>query len=505
MSRPGFVIEVDDRAPALLTLSGQQLGLRRLGIGTQVVYPAEATPSNNPLQLVDAALEAPSGGETLAERLSPETRLTLVVLDDERVRPRMRFDVRRGIVERVLEVAARAGVDDVAIVIAGGLNKRWSPYDITRVLGDRVATSFQPDGRIESHDITAPDLVALGEVDGHEVRCNRRVAESDLVVTIGAQFGSASFCPISSGLADVATLRRLGGVDPATPFATAVRDLFVDRLPVFSVQAVLGQPYLGGLLRYAWQREWEWTFPDQMAFAAARQLGALAPKVAGRLLHATPVADYAVLDVLGGDPASTFQQAEGVWQAANTVPIPKQADVVVTSVWGGSFDDGDPVGSPINAAQHALVRRMGSHLERPYGREGAVAIAFHPLVPRFSNRRQSSASDFFAQVLPTTVDPAHMQEFEEAACQDQWYVDLYRKQFADHPLRTFQSWYRVRAATERFADVIWVGGNRRTADLFGHRAATTYADALEIASDKVGRTPVISYLHAPGLPLGDVR
>ena len=142
---------------------------------------------------------------------------------------------------------------------------------------------------------------------------------------------------------------------------------------------------------------------------------------------------------------------------------------------------------------------------KPYTHEGGVAIAMHPLQPRFSNRRQSSASDFFAKVLPQTLTPSEMGEFEQAACADQWYIDLYRKQFADHPLRTFHYWYRVCEASEQFADVIWVGGNRLTADLFGHRAATTYADALEIASDKVGRNPAITYLHGPGLPLGDVQ
>ena len=98
-----------------------------------------------------------------------------------------------------------------------------------------------------------------------------------------------------------------------------------------------------------------------------------------------------------------------------------------------------------------------------------------------------------------------MADFEERACADEWYVDLYRKQFADHPLRTFQTWYRVAEATRSLGDVIWVGGNRRTADLFGHRAASTYADALEIASNTVGREPSITFLHGPGLPLGDVR
>ena len=36
-----------------------------------------------------------------------------------------------------------------------------------------------------------------------------------------------------------------------------------------------------------------------------------------------------------------------------------------------------------------------------------VLIAFHPLRNRFSNRRQSSAADFFAKVLPATSLNSH--------------------------------------------------------------------------------------------------
>lgn len=505
MSRPGFVIEVDEKTPALLTLSGQQLGLSKLGLGTQVVYGAEATPSTDPMSLIDSALAAPNDGVAFAERLKADTKLTIVVVDDERPRPRMRFDIRQSILERVLEVAAKQLVDDVAIVIAGGLHKRWSAFDITRALGDRVATSFQPDGRIESHDVTATDLVEIGQVDGHPVKINRRVAQSDVVVTIGTQFGRGGASPFTSSILDVDTLRRVGGATPDEAFIDGVHSTVLGALDVFAIQAVLGQPFFPGLLHFAGEREWEWSLADRMSFAAVRQLGALMPKSAGRRFHGTPVADYSVVDVVSGEPTKVFSEAAAVWVAANVVELPKQSDIVVTPVWGGGFDEGDACGSPINAAHHALVRRIGATMGKPYAHERGVAIAMHPLTPRFSNRRQSSASDFFAKVLPQTLTPSEMGEFEEAACADQWYVDLYRKQFADHPLRTFQYWYRVYEASEQFSDVIWVGGNRLTADLFGHRAATTFADALEIASDKVGRHPVVTYLHGPGLPLGDVQ
>jgi hypothetical protein len=54
-------------------------------------------------------------------------------------------------------------------------------------------------------------------------------------------------------------------------------------------------------------------------------------------------------------------------------------------------------------------------------------------------------------------------------------------------------------------DVIFIGGDRSTTSRLGFRAASSLADALEMARDTVGRNPQISYLHAPPMVLADVR
>ncbi|MFT3886855.1 MAG: lactate racemase domain-containing protein [Arachnia sp.] len=502
MSRPGFVLEVDDKTPPLMTMSGSDLRLDRFGVGTRVVYTPDAERSSDPVALIDAALSAPSGTAPLAARLTPSTKLTLLISDAQAL-PAPWFDPRRTLAERVLEAAARAGVDDVELVIANGVGQRWSGSRVTEVLGDRVATSFLPDGLVASHDVTADDLVEVGQVDGHPVRVNRRVAESDLVVVIGVRAAYADRCPLSSGITDAATVERLGTAGPA--FADGVRDLLRGAADTFSLIAVLGQPLLGRPLRFVSKREWEWNAGDRLSYAGARQLAAALPRQGAQLLHGGPRADYAVIDVVGGEYAAAQAESRLVWQAANAVEVRGQADVLVTSVWGAAIDPSDPVGSPLSAAGHALVRQAGSHLGTPYTRDGGVLIALHPLRNRFSNRRQSAAADLFAKILPVTTDAAEIAERFAPSLQDEWYLDLYRKQFADHPLRVFQEWAAIAEATARYANVIWVGGDRRSAAVLGHRAASTYADALEIASDAVGTAPSITVLRGAGLALGDVR
>lgn len=506
MSRPGFVLEVDDKTPSLLTMSGASVRLERLGVGTRVLYPADPVPSADPVALIDAALESPVGADPLPSQLGRDTKFTIVVLDDRQPEPRMRFDVRRSILERVLEHAARAGVDDVRIVIASGLNRRWSHSDISAILGDRVATSFIPDGLIESHDVTDPDMVTLGEVDGVPVRFNRRVAASDVVVTIGVTSDHRGNCGFLTGLTDVATINRLSGLGADGDTVELIRDLVQGKVPHFAVTAVLGQPLLGTSLSFLNKREWEWRLSEQLAFAAARQFVAALPKQGPQKLFGTPKADYAITDLVGGDPATVRQHAREAWQAANSVEVGGQADILSTSVWGANFDHGNPVGSPINAAHSALIDQAGSHSGTPLVRDGGVLVARHPLLPNFSNRAQSASADLFAKVLPKTLDPVEIAaEHEAAAIEDPWYTNLYRQGFAHHPLQVFHTWYSVHAVTARLGDVIWVGADRRSAAVLGHRAASTFADALEIASNVVGAQPNITHLHGPGRALGVVR
>jgi hypothetical protein len=53
MTRPGFVLEVDERTPPLLFHHGEGFRLEKLPLGTRVVYPPEALPG---LRDVDGAI-----------------------------------------------------------------------------------------------------------------------------------------------------------------------------------------------------------------------------------------------------------------------------------------------------------------------------------------------------------------------------------------------------------------------------------------------------------------
>lgn len=504
MTRPGFVLQVDERTPDLVTLSGSRVQLQRFPLGTQVVYPPDSMPSSDPVPLIDSSLAAPMGSDPLQARLRPGMKLTIVVGSIDPVQPRMRFDIRRSIVERVLEHAARAGVDDVALVIAAGLSPRWSAKDVVAALGDRVAASFLPDGLIHSHDVTSRELVEIARVDDHPVLMDQRIVDSDLVVVVDVCHGRRSGCVLATGATDVGTINRIAGLHGSAAARAAVSRAIEEAVATFAVSAVLGQPFMRQPLSFLNEREWEWRLPEQLAFAAARQFVGLMPVQGSHWLYASPRADYELLDIVSGSPSEVIPQATDVWQAANAVSV-ETADTVITSVWGSSVDPGDPIGTPISAAHHALVDRVGNHGTHPLVRDGGVVIAFHPLTRVFANRLQSPSSDFFDKVLPETRDPEEINlRYEPKALVEDWYLKLYREHHAHHPLAVFHSWYAIQEVASRLSEVIWVGGSRESAAVLGHRAATTLADGLELARELAG-TGRITYLHGPGRATGECR
>lgn len=500
MSRPGFTLDVDERTQPLLVAQGTRLRLERFGLGTHVVYPGDGRPVGDPTPLVAAALASPLGTAPLAAQLHAGMALTIVVGDLGSPRPRMGSDVRRHLVEQVLVLAAAAGVDDVAVLCANGLAKRPSDAELTDVVGERVVRSFASTGGLLSTDATDPAYIDLGVIDGHEIRLHPRIAASDLVVNIVVTSSwSTSAGRQLVALTDVATLDWALGLETSSDRVSAVIGLVEASVATFTLDAALGEPVLPDAVSFLGRREWEWRVRDQVAFATARQALAVAPKQAIARLFSDLAAGYPVLGVAGGARDQVHASMSTVWTNAVAVQGPPASDVGVVNVWRKGSLHADPASDPLGAAHHAVAEQPslveGGQLVRP----GGVLVGFHPLSNRFSSRTNSVGADFFAEVLPASTDPTEIRAtFQDRFSTDPWYGELYRGRHGHHPLLTFHRWYATARAAATYADVVWVGADRRSAELMGFRAASTYADALEIASGHVGRTPSITVLHGGG-------
>jgi hypothetical protein len=496
VSRPGFALEVDERTPPTLVRSASDVRLERFSLGTQIVYPPDGQPWGDAVAATAEALASPIDGKSSPSRLWAGMRLTITFADISVLTPPAADDPRRAVVEQLLTAAAEAGVDDVVLIAATGLRRRLGPEDMRRLLGERVSRSFASDPRLTSHDASDDSaLLTIGESEGVQIRFNRRVVESDLVIHVSVVTGAehAGWDEFTSGLASAETIDLAYGWNGD---AAPVRQVVADRVDVIGVAVVLGQPSYSGPVRFVSAREWEWSLKDQAAYLASRRALATAPGP-GRALpvRARPVA-YPVLAVFAGRSTRSAHPRRRRSPAEQCITVKGSADVLVTGVppVHAAAPDGD--GSPLGAAWWVLRHAYGLAGETPIVREGGAVIAFHPLGDRFSTRHHGAAADMIAEVLPETSDPAEIaSRFLPRFAADPWYTDLYRQRGAYHPLHAFHQWFDLQPAIAALGDVIFVGANRRTAEVMGFRAATTYADALEIASTRLGRRPAITYVR----------
>lgn len=521
MARPGFVLEVDDRTPPLLVTAGPRVRLERFPLGSEVLYPAEPLPAVDDLvAAIDAVLAGPSDSAPLADRLRPGMKLT-IAFDGVTAAPALRTpDVRGRIIERVLVQAAAAGVDDVQLICATGLNRRNTQGELRQLLGERVFRSFYADGNLTNHDAADGDRLTVirpGNDGSAEISVNSRVAESDLLVVVhlahdigqGGLAGSG-VATLATGLGSAGTIRTVRGFGAPAGLADEIGTAITEAVPVFAVEAVLDNSNYPPALDFLATREWEWSLRTQARLLGLRGATAL-PSRYSALINDRLESGYRVTAVYAGAPAAVAAAARARVLQQQRVDVSGQADVLVLGVPAVTPYSIGSVTDPVIAAWQALgagynsVTGQGGGVGQPLVRPGGAVIVYHPLAQDFSTLQHPASIDFFADVLPTTTDAAELADrFESKFADDPWYGQLYRTSQAYHGVLPFHLWYRLAPAVEQTGDIVFVGADRGSAARLGFRAASTLADALEITSATVGRTPRIRYLHTPPAVLGAV-
>ena len=525
MTRPGFVLEVDERTPPLLVHEGEKVRLETFPLGTRVVYPPESLPG---LRDVDAAVRHallhPLGSDPLPALLTRGMKLTVAFDDVSLPLPPMQTpDIRQRIVEAVLTLAAEAGVDDVQLVAANALHRRMTPAELRRCLGERVFRSFFPDA-LTNHDAEDRDnLLHLGTTEhGEDVEINRRAAESDLLVYVNINMvpmdGGHKSVPI--GLASYRSLKHhhnthtmlhsTSYMDPPRSAlhgsAARMGALVAEQVKIFHIETTLNNDSFPSPYRFLTRREWEWSTRDQATMLAVKRGLDLAPtKVRSRIFRSME-APYGVTSVQAGatDPVHELTLANVHRQ--QLVEVDGQSDVLVVGVpYVGPYNV-NSVLNPILAMCLGMGYFFNMYRGRPLVRPGGALILYHPVPWDFSQLHHPSYVDFFDEVLVESTDPATIEKkFEQQYATDPWYIHLYRTSYAYHGVHPFYMWYWGAHAMDHLDDVIWVGADPRTVGRMGFRSASTLADALEMASGTVGRSPSITYLHSPPFAIADVR
>ena len=525
MPRPGFVLEVDERTPPLLVHEGEGFRVQKFPLGTRVIYPPDSLPGlQDPNGAVRNALLNPHGSEPLPELLRTGMKLTIAVDDISLPLPPMKApDVRQRVLENVLEIAARRGVDDVEIVMANSLHRRMTPAEIKHAVGERVYRSFWPEA-LKNHDAEDPDgMTHIGETDrGEVVEINRRAAESDLLIYVNinlvAMDGGHKSVPV--GLAGYKSLKHHHNVhtmlhsnsymDPPRSALHSSTErmgrLLAEHLKIFTIETTLNNDTFPSQLGFLNKREWEWSAKDQGMALAAKRANEKSPARIRREFFRRIEAPYRMTGVHAGDTEAVHKETLANLHRQQLTEVQGQADIMVAGLPYVCPYNVNSIMNPILVQCLGLGYFFNMYLGKPVVRQGGVMIMFHPVPWEFHQVHHPSYVDFFEEVLAETTDPAQIeQKFEEHYANDPWYIHLYRNSYAYHGVHPFYMWYWGAHAMSYLGDIIFVGADRRSVKRMGFRTASTFADALEMAGETVGSSPSITYLHSPPLTLAEVR
>ena len=528
MTRPGFVLEVDERTPPLFVHSGERFKLQRFPMGTRVIYPPDPLPPIRDVRgAIRHALANPIDSEPLEALLRPDMKLTIGVDDISLPLPPMQSpDMRQLVIEEVVELAAGKGVEDLKIIIANSLHRRMNSDEIKHAVGERVHRSFFPKD-LTNHDAEDRDnLSYLGQTDeGEDVEINKRVAESDLVVYVNinlvAMDGGDKSVPV--GFASYRSVKPHHNVDTMMhsksymdprPGRSAIHESCARMgdvirnagVKIFQIETTLTNDVFPDPFGFMNKREWEWSVKDQATYLAAKKANEMSPDQIRHQVFLRMKSPYNLSGVNAGETRAVHESTLGRLHRQQLVEVDGQTDVMVIGLpYLGPYNV-NSIMNPILVHCLGLGYMFNMYRNKPVVRPGGVMIMHHPVPWQFHQVHHPSYVDFFEEVLSETTDPSTIEsKYEERYATDPWYINLYRKSYAYHGVHPFYMWYWGAHALDYLGDVIVVGGNRRSCERLGYRSATTFSDALEMAQDTVGRSPSITYFHYPPHTIADVR
>ena len=282
--------------------------------------------------------------------------------------------------------------------------------------------------------------------------------------------------------------------------------MLADHLKIFTVETTLNNAVFPAPYEFLLKREWEWSIKDQASMLAIRRGLAVAPdRLKHKMFHDLR-APYGLTGVHAGETEAVHERTIANVHRQQLVEVQGQSDVLVMGVpYLGPYNVNSTM-NPILATCMGLGYYFNSYRGQPLVRKGGAVILYHPVKPDFNQLHHPSYVDFYEEVLAESTDPAVIEaKYEQQYATDPWYIHLYRTSHAYHGVHPFYMWYWAAHAMDHVGEVIWVGANRKAVARLGFRAASSLADALEMASGTVGGSPSITFLRNPPHLIADVR
>jgi hypothetical protein len=464
--------------------------------------------------------------DPLPTLLFPGMKLTIAFDDISLPLPKMtRPDIRQRVIEAVLDLAAEAGVDDVHIIAALALHRRMTEDELRHMLGDRVYDAFAPRGMLYQHDAEDQDnLALLGETpQGEEVEINKRAAESDLLVYVNINLVAmdGGWKSTATGLSSYRSLRHHHNthtMENSRSFMDQHKselhksnwrmgEIMKKHGPkIFQIETTVNNDTFPSAFDFLGKREWEWNARDRAKFVASSAALSRTPARMRRNIFQSIEAPHQMTSIQAGEVEAVHKVTTANVYRQQLVEVQGQTDILTMGIPFICPYNVNSIMNPILVMCTGLGYFFNLYRNKPLVREGGVIIMTHPTTNEFHPVHHPSYIDFFEQVLTETTVPSELEaRFEKKFAEDEWYKHLYRTGNAYHGVHPFYMWYWGSHALQHCGKVIIVGGDAPTIRRLGFTPASTFNDALEIASDVVGRSPTITHFHTPPIMIADVK
>jgi hypothetical protein len=436
---------------------------------TNIVGGGDGRPRLEPVADQEAAvreaLANPIGLPRVGQLARPGARV-LIAFDDPTA-PSF-GPVRRLAIEAILEELIDAGVpeENVELMCANALHRRWTPEELARILGEGLVKRFGD--RLQCHDAEDwANIVNLGMTpSGYDVDLHRRAVESDLTVYVNA----ACHLGFNGGWKSVAvglsTWRSIRHTHTPDGMSMSVRDnrmhsVFAEQgyliestlgRRIFKFETVLANPAAIG-------RCWAGGI-DETRAAALQLISSLNPP---RREQARELADIVVYGVPNWSPYATFAKM-----------------------------------NPILTLVSSALGYLGGYIEA-LGKPGCSVIIATPCPEQWDMEHHPSYKEVWERVLPETRDPyAITTRFGEEFATHAGYIEQYSHGYAFHPVHGILATHPLKRL--RHAARVYVAGaeDPSVPKHLGFIPTATVEEAILEAERIHGSDATIACVRNPG-------
>jgi hypothetical protein len=504
--------------------SGDDLFIYDFPEKTRIIYPPETVAGLiDERAAVIRALDRPLGAPPLISQVDMTSRVTIAFDDPCLPVPHMVCDPRETVITAVIEKLFAAGVkkENIRLVCAGGLHRKWTIKELSVILGKKITSEFRD--QITCHDAEDPEgIVSLGTTaEGEDVEINRAAVDCDLLIYANLNYitMNGGWKSTAVGLSTYKSVRhhhrpgalKIGSLnDPeGSGMHAAINrmgEVLGRHINLFQIETVINN----GIWPAALNKHLtpigmtKKRTPTGIVKASIPISARLGPGVKSAVRNRLRAA-YRMIGVNAGKVDEVHKKTlELLFPQQNTL-VRGQSDIVVYGV--PNFCPYSALSSinPMLVVTMAMGYYFNSHRNKPLVKSNGVVIINNPLSEQFNAVHHPSYIDFYREHLPEHANPETIPEkLEEAFAYDQNYIDLYRSRLAYHGSHAVLAWYWASKGLTHVKQVIAAGADPKVAEKLGLVPAKDLTTAIAMAEEVMGKDASLSYHYLIPLSAVDV-